>query len=398
MLPNEQTTRSEVVALPSEVEVLVAAPERNVARPLVAFLKAERVNVQLVLDVETAFEEAMLHRPNVILVDERISPSGGTDLVERLKANGRTHFLPTILVLNAHAPERRARAFQAGADAVFDDATDDREQRARLWALIRSQALYRRQEKKQKTQGSALQTRRRWVSGFVHDLQSSLGALQANFEYMAQAVLAREAKTNPELDECLRDAQSLFGQLTRGLRTVLDYERFESGRIVVREGSVLLSQLATDARRELEWQATTERKRLLVSGAPTEVPVRGDRSLLKDAIQNLMAFALRQPQTRLVSVAVEPTRSEEGDRVMRLRVGWDGERLAPTDREVLFEPYAPMHVPSTPVGHGLGLALAKVVTEVHDGGLWVEDAPGTGTAVVMELKVDGVSPDLRASE
>lgn len=398
MLPNELTTRSEVVALPSEVEVLVAAPERDAARPLVAFLKAERVNVQMVADVDTAFEEAMLHRPNVILIDDRIGPSGGTDLIERLKSNGRTHFLPTILVLTERQQDKRVRAIQAGADAVFDPGTDEREQRARLWALIRSQALYRRQEKKQRTQGSALQTRRRWVSGFVHDLQSSLGALQANFEYMAQAVVAREAKSNPELDECLRDAQSLFGQLTRGLRTVLDYERFESGRIVVREGAVLLSELATDARRELEWQATTERKRILVESDPAETRVRGDRNLLKDAVQNMMAFALRQPETRLITVSVKSVTDAAGDPAVRLRVVWDGERLSTRDREMLFEPYAQSQVQSAPVGHGLGLALAKVVTEVHAGALWFEDVAAGGAALAMDLKVRGPTPELRAEE
>ena len=66
MLPNERTTRSEVVTLPGEVEALIAAPSRAVARPLVEFLKRERINVQLVVSADSAFEEALLHRPNEI--------------------------------------------------------------------------------------------------------------------------------------------------------------------------------------------------------------------------------------------------------------------------------------------------------------------------------------------
>ncbi|HEV8150867.1 MAG TPA: hypothetical protein VGP61_11830, partial [Gemmatimonadales bacterium] len=97
MLPNERTTRSEVVTLPGEVEALIAAPSRAAARPMVDFLKKERINVQLVVSADSAFEEALLHRPNVVLIDDRVPPAGGIELCQRLKSNTRTHFVPTIL-------------------------------------------------------------------------------------------------------------------------------------------------------------------------------------------------------------------------------------------------------------------------------------------------------------
>src|SRR5438874_2538532 len=90
MLPNERTTRSEVVTLPGEVEALIAAPERTLARPLVDFLKGEGINVQLVTNADSAFEEALLHRPSVVFIDDRIPPAGGIELCQRLKGNTRT--------------------------------------------------------------------------------------------------------------------------------------------------------------------------------------------------------------------------------------------------------------------------------------------------------------------
>src|SRR5690349_3726221 len=117
MLPNERTTRSEVMTLPGEVEALVAAPSRTAAKPLVDFLKAERINVQLVVDGDSAVEEALLHHPHVVLIDDRVPPSGGIELCQRLKNNGRTHFLPAILVVQGAAPRHRLHAIAAGADA-----------------------------------------------------------------------------------------------------------------------------------------------------------------------------------------------------------------------------------------------------------------------------------------
>jgi signal transduction histidine kinase len=50
------------------------------------------------------------------------------------------------------------------------------------------------------------------------------------------------------------------------------------------------------------------------------------------------------------------------------------------------------------VGYGLGLALAKVVIELHGGHIWLEDVPAGGSAFIVELKVDGPLQPLRKVE
>src|SRR6266404_1806942 len=97
MLPDERTTHSNTLALPSDVEALVAAPGRGIARPLVTFLRSQNINVQTATTADTAFEEALLHPPDVILIDDRLPPVGGIELCQRLKGNVRTHFVPAIV-------------------------------------------------------------------------------------------------------------------------------------------------------------------------------------------------------------------------------------------------------------------------------------------------------------
>lgn len=386
MLPNERTTRSEVVTLPGEVEALIAAPSRAMARPLVEFLKRERINVQLVVSADSAFEEALLHRPNVILIDDRIPPAGGIELCQRLKGNTRTHFVPTILAAQSDVRQDRLRALAAGVDAIFIPATDEQERRTRLWALLRTQAIYRRQEKKQKSAGSAIQERRRWIGSFVHDLQSSIGALQANFDYLAQAARSKGRAGLSEVDECVTDSQTVFRQIVRGLRTVLDIDRFDAGRIALREGAVLLSEVARDARGELEWHAATTGKTLEIERTSREVPVRGDADYLKEATIGVAYFLLRQPGTQKVTIKI--TSAAAGTRLV---IAGDGESIDAEDREKIFEPYARSSAKQAPIGHGLGLALAKLVVELHGGSIWVEEAPRGGSAFVLELKPDGAS-------
>jgi K+-sensing histidine kinase KdpD len=392
MLPNERTTRSEVMTLPGEVEALVAAPGRSLARPLVDFLRLEGINVQLVVNADSAFEEALLHRPSVVFIDDRIPPAGGIELCQRLKGNTRTHFVPTILWAQEDVYQHRIRALAAGVDAIFYPTTDEQEQHTRMWALLRTQAIYRQQEKRQKSEGSANQDRRRWIRGFVHDLQSSIGALQANFEYLAQTGRASGRPPTTEMDECERDTDTVFRQLVRGLRTVLDFERFEVGQIAPREVSLRLGDLAKQAKTELDWQAGTAGKTISIELLPGEQPVMADPDHLKDAVVNLIGFALRQPSNRRIAMKVWSVGG-----VTRLSVAGDGDRIAVEDREKVFEPYAG-NTKQAPVAHGLGLAMAKIVVDMHGGSLCVEDVPNAGSGFVLELKSTAAPPRLQTLE
>ncbi len=396
MLPTEKTTRSEVVTLPGEVEGLVAAAGRQMARPLADFLKGEGINVQVVGNADSAFEEALLHRPNVVLIDERIPPAGGIELCQRLKGNTRTHFVPTILFTEGDARPQRIRALAAGADAIFVPSTDEQERRTRLWALLRTQSIWRRQEKRARSTSSAVQERRRWFGGFVHDLQSSLAAVQANFEYVARATRSRGQAPSAELTECLRDNETLLRQLSRGLRNALSVDRFAAGLVSLKAEPLLLGDCARDAAADLEWQANVTGRSIDLDRRPGERYVRGDVEHLKEAIACLLGFVLRQPANRRAIIGVW---SAGG--VTRLSVGGDVEGIAPAEWPRIFEPYAGPAAKHSPGAQGLGLALAKAVVDLHGGSLWVEEGLGEAKAAstfVLELKCEPATSTHRTVE
>lgn len=373
MLPDESTTRGDTAAAPGQLDGLVAAPGRIAARPLVDFLRAERLNLQLVTDAETAFEEALLHPPDVLLIDGAMGPAGGVELVQRLKANLRTHFIPVALWLHADDRTERVRAWAAGADAIFRSDQDAQERRTRLWALLRTHTLYRRQARRLQEQGVAMTTRRRWVDGFVHDVQSSMAAMQANFEFLLThrgeeggPRTSDEAK-DPDLEECVRDMRSLFVEMKRGLRSVLDYERWESGRLELARQRVALAAVLEPLLGDLNGVAAVLGKRLRADATrAARAELDADPRLLGTALFNLGAYLLRKAVNGEVTVQVEM--DEEEVRFVH---------SAPAEGDVelgsLFEPYARPH-DQAPVGHGVGLALARAVAELHGGSVTAKRA------------------------
>ena len=394
MLPSERTSRSDLVAEPGEIEALVAAGERDAARPLVEFLKAEKVNIAVVADAEAAFEEALLHRPNLLLIHEDLPPSGGIDLCQRLKSNTRTHFLPVIVVPRNDRGPQRLSAYAAGADAVFPPGMDEAEKRTRLWALLRSQALYRRQERKHDASRTANTERGRWIATFVHDLQNVSGALQANFEFLAQGASAATRDRSEDLLECSRETRHLFQQLGRGLRTVQDYERFESGRVTLKQSQIRLDDLLAEVKEELRGQAeqgSRPRPVLEVVSGPGAWVV-GDRELLRQAFAALAAYLLRQPRTSRLLL-----RTAEDEAGLRVNMSSDGEVIPPEDRARIFEPYVRLTRRLSPV-QGLGLALARMVLELHGGRVEAGAGDEGGAAFVVALKSGSAKPNLQLEE
>ncbi len=382
MLPNERTTRNEVAATPGEVDGLVVAPDRIAARPLVEFLRSEGINVQVVNSSDAGFEEALLHRPNIVLIDEHISKAGGVDLCSRLKANTRTHFLPIILFSqNKQDDLLRLDALAAGADALYSPVTSKEERRARLWALLRSQAIFRKLDNRRQAQSSAISEKRRWVRALVHDVQNLLGAIQANFEYVAQCSPDRDPAKRAEFDECVEETRGTFREMVRNLRTVLEFERFEAGDVVLKLGKVMLSDLCEGVRSSLAHLASGKHKQIVVDCAAYSQPISGDANYLNEAIAILSSHVLRQPENERCFLRAS---SEAG--VARLRIYGDKHQIPPAEREQIFDPYSESTKDKAiRVAHKAGLALARVIVEVHHGSTWVEDVPGAGSAFVIEF-------------
>jgi two-component system, OmpR family, sensor histidine kinase KdpD len=319
------------------------------------------------------------------MIEAGASEVWGVDLCARLKGNARTHFVPVIMWTNAEDGESTyLQAVSAGADAVFTNTSGMEEVRARLWALLRTQVLYRREEKKRVSQGVSIVERRRWVGGLIHDLQNSIGAVQANFEFLAQELTAHERKSSKsEIDECVQDCRALFRDMARGLRTVLDFERFESDRVTLREEQVFLSDLAEKAKKAVESSAHARNKSIVIEAASSLQPVQGDSDYLAEAMVNLIAHVLRQPGNRQCRVRLSCAGG-----LNHASVAGDHDRVPEDQRKRIFEPYS-QGGKQVPVGHGLGLALSKAIVDVHGGTIWVEDVPHGGSAFVIELPSSG---------
>jgi K+-sensing histidine kinase KdpD len=380
MLSDERTTHRHELPLPSEAEGLIVAPDRAVARPLVAFLRSQGLIVRTADDADSAFEEALLHPPDVVLVDDRVPPSGSIDLCTRLKDNVRTHFVPVIVFALSDLRSFRIRALAAGADAIFTPSTDAQERRARLWSLLRTRALHREADRRQRSQKSEIVERRHWLSHFLHDLTGQVAALAANVDFLSKFAPPADDPRRRDFDDSVSDARGVFERLKATMRTVIDYDRFETGQLTPRETRFVLGDAAAEVAEELRRHAAVAEKWVSVKRPATERPLNGDRDLLAAAMLNLGMGALRRIPSR-GTLGIEVAETDAG---VRFRAVAPGAPLVSAERLRIFEPYGRRSGGSAT--YGMGLALAHAVVGLHDGTIWVEELEGgQGCAFAFEL-------------
>src|SRR4029077_14858108 len=103
-----------------------------------------------------------------------------------------------------------------------------------------------------------------------------------------------------DFEDSVEDARGVFEQLKAAVRTVLDYDRFETGQLVPREGRFALGDVGAEVVEALRRHAALADKTLTLSRPPRdrERPLVGDRELIGSAMLNLSMGALRRCQTR----------------------------------------------------------------------------------------------------
>ena len=222
---------------------------------------------------------------------------------------------------------------------------------------------------------------RRFVADASHELRTPIAATGAYAE-----LFERGARDNPaDLERTMRGIRTESARMAALVDDLLLLSRLDSEPAIDRQ-PVDLSEVIADS---------VEAARLIAPDyaielrAPDPVTVLGDRSRLRQVIDNLLANVRTHtpPSTHtLVQVA------RDGDDVV-VEVIDDGPGLTSAEASAAFDRFYrgdPSRSRQTG-GSGLGLAIVDALVRAHDGTTKLESEPGAGVHVIVRLPRLGAS-------
>ncbi len=218
--------------------------------------------------------------------------------------------------------------------------------------------------------------RRGMLADVTHELRTPLTVIQGNLEGMLDGIYPTdEANLRAVLDET-----NLLSRLVEDLRTLA---LAESGALQLKKEATDLALLVRETAATFQPQAAAASVSLTVEAGADLPWLELDPGRLRQVLTNLLANALRYtPAGGTVTV-----RYHQADGQAVIEVTDTGPGIPADELPHIFERF---YRSADSGGMGLGLAIAKKLTEAHGGTLTAESAPGAGTIMRVTLPIDNL--------
>lgn len=231
----------------------------------------------------------------------------------------------------------------------------------------------------------AVKARDQFFSMASHELKTPLSSLKLQTQIRCRNVARgnfSDFAPDKLLDLC-RDDEKQIDRLAALVERMLDISRISSGSIDLELEKFDLCELAADAANQMKPILEQSGNQLKMS-CDKKVIGMWDRLRLSQIVTNLLANAAKYAPGKDVEIRVF---EKGGD--ARLEVIDNGNGIATTELNRIFEPFERVTDQTTATGMGLGLYISKRIAEAHGGSIRAESAPGKGTTFVLDLPATG---------
>lgn len=244
---------------------------------------------------------------------------------------------------------------------------------------------------------TASETRmRRFVADASHELRTPLVTIRGFSELYRHGALQTQEDVGTAMGRIESEAKRM-GSLVEDLLMLARIDEQRPLQLKPVDFLILGHDAALDAR------ATARDRTFAVvgldGGVGTPAPTVGDEAKLRQVIANLMGNALRYtPEGSPIEIMVG-TRISEGQKYSVIKIRDHGPGISEDEAPRVFERFyrADSSRDRNTGGSGLGLAIVSAIVASHTGTVRLEQTPGGGATLVIELPFqdtdDGDTPE-----
>lgn len=335
-------------------------------------------------DGQQALELIDQASPDLAIVDVLMPGMTGVEMINAVRAKGTHRHLPFVVITGQDDTESIERAYEAGATSFLAKPLN--------WPLfVQHVAFVLKASQAETDLRDAIRTaeflsdlKSRVVSVLVGEFQAPLRTAQGMSELLRKEVYGPLG--HRIYGEYAEDLHKSLDHLNSIQLKMMNSSRVMSAELLLKEEDIVLHQAVLEAIHAIRSKA--DRKGInieLTDRLPRDAVVRGDRSLLNQAIKMLIEGAVLT-SARNSLIAMDARLDQDGgfclsveDTAPALPEGMVHDILgtAPPARQVAQQQIG--------TSRNTGLTISRVVIEAHDGRMLLNSTMGEGTIVKLVL-------------
>jgi signal transduction histidine kinase/ActR/RegA family two-component response regulator len=224
----------------------------------------------------------------------------------------------------------------------------------------------------------ANQAKNSFLSSTSHELRTPLNSILGFAQLLQLSELSEEDTDG--VTRILGAGRHLLALINE----LIDIARIESGDLGMSLEPVLVRPLIEESCQLMAPIAAERSIRIISSGVHPALAVLADRQRLAQILVNLISNAVKYNHKN-GTITISGT--EQGTGQVSIVVTDTGPGVAPDDLERIFVPFERLGAERTEIeGTGIGLPLAKALTEAMNGQLTVSSVLGQGAAFTVSLR------------
>ncbi len=224
-----------------------------------------------------------------------------------------------------------------------------------------------------------------FLAAMSHELRTPLNAI-IGFAQLIDAQVFGPISV-PQYQSYIHDILTSARHLLQIIEDVLEITRGEAGELVLNKREIDVGSLVDQALVAVRPQSRSKRIRI-TADLPEDLVIKVDPDKMKRVVASLLSNAVKfSPDRSSVRVVV---RLRDCDHVT-ISIEDHGIGMEPEAVERAFAPFVQLddELSRQFEGSGLGLALARLLTELHGGSIRIDSIPGRGTTAILTLPAYG---------
>lgn len=215
------------------------------------------------------------------------------------------------------------------------------------------------------------------ISDISHQLKTPLAALN-----IYNGLLQGEAEELPEIKEFALLSEKELDRIETLVQSLLKIAKLDAGSIVFEKAPENVAEMINDIELHFAYRAKQEQKEIILSGADS-ISLLCDRDWMMEAIDNIVKNAFDHTN-KGDAVQINWKQLES---VIQIIIKDNGSGIHSEDLHHIFKRFYRSRFSKNIQGIGLGLPLAKVIIEAHNGTIEVDSKLGNGTAFVINFLI-----------